>query len=74
MYATNANSHACDPGDAAESLCMSLIVIKASKGSQGGITRRRASRLDLMSLAISDLPAACQGERCVDLQHSTRIE
>ena len=52
MYATDVLSHACDPGDAAESLCMSLIMIK---GSQARITRPRGSRLGLIPLAISDL-------------------
>lgn len=52
-YATNAHSHECSPGDAAESLHMSLIVTKFSLRFR--TTCPRGLRPGLISLATSDL-------------------
>lgn len=46
MYATNAYSHVCGPGDAAESLCMSLITIKGSQGQSRAVKVESPVRAD----------------------------
>lgn len=53
MYATDAHSHECSPGDAAESLRMSLIVTKFRPGFR--TTCPRGLRPALIPLATSDL-------------------
>lgn len=52
MYAVDAHSHKCAPGDAAESQYMPLIMTRLAKEQSGGFEHsspRIATKLDLLS-------------------------